>query len=184
MSGGRSKRVTREEWLSTALQLFAKTGEGGLRIEVLARTLDVSKSGFYFHFKDRDDFLQQLLAYWAHEYTEVVTKNPLLLMAPPRQRLLMISTLVFEQNLTEFDAAMYVWANKDPKIAKQVRKVTDMRLAFAGAAFAELGFEGDDLEMRTRVFLAHLSGERHLFGPNKKTAQRHRELRLKMFLDE
>ena len=105
-------------------------------------------------------------------------------MAPPRQRLLMISTLVFEQNLTEFDAAMYVWANKDPKIAKQVRKVTDMRLAFAGAAFAELGFEGDDLEMRTRVFLAHLSGERHLFGPNKKTAQRHRELRLKMFLDE
>lgn len=184
MSGGRSKRVTREEWLSTALQLFAKTGEGGLRIEVLARTLDVSKSGFYFHFKDRDDFLQQLLAYWAHEYTEVVTKNPLLLMAPPRQRLLMISTLVFEQNLTEFDAAMYVWANKDPKIAKQVRKVTDMRLAFAGKAFAELGFEGDDLEMRTRVFLAHLSGERHLFGPNKKTAQRHRELRLKMFLDE
>ena len=184
MSGGRSKRVTREEWLSTALQLFAKTGEGGLRIEVLARTLDVSKSGFYFHFKDRDDFLQQLLAYWAHEYTEVVTKNPLLLMAPPRQRLLMISTLVFEQNLTEFDAAMYVWANKDPKIARQVRKVTNTRLAFAGKAFAELGFKGDDLEMRVRVFIAHLSGERPIFGPNKKIAERHRELRLKMLLGE
>ena len=184
MSGGRSKRITRQDWLSTALQLFAKTGEGGLRVEVVARALDVSKSGFYFHFKDRDDFLQQLLAHWAHEYTEVLTKNPLLLMAPPRQRLLMISTLVFEQNLTEFDAAMYVWANKDPKIAKQVRKVTDMRLAFLGKAFAELGLEGDDLEIRTRVFLAHLSSERHLYGPNKKTAQRHRELRLKMLLGE
>jgi len=96
----------------------------------------------------------------------------------------MISTLVFEQNLTEFDAAMLVWANKDPKIARQVRKVTDMRLAFAGKAFAELGFEGDDLEMRTRVFLGHLSVERQMFGPSKKAAQRYRELRLEMLLGE
>ena len=184
MSGGSSKRITRDQWLSTALQLFAKSGEGGLRVEVLARTLNVSKSGFYFHFKDRDEFLLQLLAYWAHEYTEVVTKNPLLLMTPARQRLLMISTLVFEQNLTEFDAAMYVWANKDPKIARQVRKVTDMRTSFAGKAFAELGFEGDDLEMRARMFVAHLSNERQMFGPDKRIAQRHRELRLAMLLGE
>lgn len=184
MSDGSSRRITKEQWLGTALQLFAKTGEGGLRVEVLARTLAVSKSGFYFHFKDRNDFLQQLLAHWAHEYTEVVTRNPLLLMTPARQRLLMISTLVFEQNLTEFDAAMLVWANKDKKIARQVRKVTNMRLAFAGKAFAELGFEGEDLEMRTRVFLGHLSVERQLFGTDKELAQRHRELRLKMLLGD
>lgn len=178
------RRVSRDQWLSTALQLFAKTGEGGLRVEVLARTLAISKSGFYFHFKDRDDFLQQLLAYWAHEYTEVITNNPLLLLTPARQRLMTISTQVFEQNLTEFDAAMLVWANKDPQIAKRVRKVTDMRLAFAGKAFAELGFEGDDRDMRSRVFVTHLSNERQMFGRNKKTAQRHRELRLKMLLGE
>jgi uncharacterized heparinase superfamily protein len=97
---------------------------------------------------------------------------------------MMISTLVFEQNLTEFDAAMLVWANKDPQIAKRVRKVTDMRLAFAGKAFAELGFEGEDLEMRIQVFIAHLSVERQMFGSNKKAAQRHRELRLAMLLGE
>ena len=179
-----SRRVSRDQWLATALQLFAKTGEGGLRVEVLARTLAISKSGFYFHFKDREDFLQQLLAYWAHEYTEVITDNPLLLLTPARQRLMTIATQVFEQNLTEFDAAMLVWANKDPTIARQVRKVTDMRLAFAGKAFAELGFEGDDLEMRARVFLGHLSVDRQMFGSNKKVAQRHRELRLKMLLGE
>ena len=128
MSDGSSKRITQDQWLSKALELFAKTGEGGLRVEKLARSLGVSKSGFYFHFNSREDFLQQLLDYWADEYTEVVTRNPLLLMTPPRERLLMISTLVFEQNLTEFDAAMQVWANKDPDIARQVRKVIDVRL--------------------------------------------------------
>ncbi len=122
MRSSNSKRITRDQWLSKALELFASTGEGGLRVENLARELGVSKSGFYFHFKDREDFLQQLLKYWAHEYTEVVTRNPLLLMTPARDRLTMIATLVFEQNLTEFDAAMLVWANKDPKIARKVRK--------------------------------------------------------------
>ena len=184
MNGSSGKRITRDQWLSKALELFAKTGEGGLRVEKLAQALGVSKSGFYFHFKDREDFLGQLLDYWAHEYTEVITKNPLLLMTPAKERLLMISTLVFEQNLTEFDAAMQVWANKDTDIARRVRKSIDMRLAFAGKAFAELGFTGDDLEMRTRLFLGHLISERQIYGGNKKTAQRHRELRLAMLTGE
>ena len=182
MSDGSGKRITQDQWLSKALELFAKTGEGGLRVEELARSLGVSKSGFYFHFNSREDFLQQLLDYWADEYTEVVTRNPLLLMTPPRERLLMISTLVFEQNLTEFDAAMQVWGNKDPDIARQVRKVIDVRLGFAGKALAELGFEGDDLTMRTRVFIGFLSGERQMFGANKKTAQRYRQRQLEMLL--
>lgn len=108
MPANGSKRVSAEQWLRKALELFAKTGEGGLRVENLARSLNVSKSGFYFHFKDRDDFLQKLIDYWAHEYTAVVVKNPLLIMTPPRERLLMMATFVFEQNLTEFDAAMHV----------------------------------------------------------------------------
>lgn len=178
MTKSTSKRVTRDQWLSKALDIFGKTGEDGLHVEKLARELGVAKSGFYWHFKDRADLLQQLLAYWAHEYTEVVTQNPLLLMTPPRERLLMIATYVFEENLTEFDAAMQVWSNKDPKIAKKVRKATDMRLSFAGKAFEELGFKGDDLEMRTRLFIGYQANERQIYGPNKKMAQRLRERRI------
>lgn len=178
----KSRRVSRDQWLKTALDRFAKTGEEGLRVEVLARELGIAKSGFYWHFKDRDDFLKQLLAYWSHEYTEVVTKNPLLLMAEPRQRLLMIMTLVFEQNLIEFDAAFQVWSNKEPEIAKKVRKVVDSRLRFAGTALEELGFKGDDLKMRTRAFIGFITSERQIFGPNKAASSRHREQYLDMLL--
>ena len=184
MSKSTGKRITRDQWLSKALEIFGKTGEDGLHVEKLARELGVAKSGFYWHFKDRADLLKQLLDYWAHEYTEVVTQNPLLLMTPPRERLLMIATYVFEQNLTEFDAAMQVWSNKDAKIAKTVRKATDMRLAFAGKAFQELGFEGDDLEMRTRLFIGYQSNERQIYGANKKMARRLRELRINLLCDQ
>ena len=40
------KRVTRDQWLSKALELFAKTGQGGLHVEKLSRALEISKSGF------------------------------------------------------------------------------------------------------------------------------------------
>jgi hypothetical protein len=101
-------------------------------------------------------------------------------MTPPRERLRMIATLVFEQNLAEFDAAMLVWSNKDPQIARKVRKVMEIRQAFAGKALAELGFEGDELTMRAQFFIAHLSCERQMFGTSNKLAQRYRELRLEM----
>ena len=177
-------RVSRDQWLKTALDRFAKTGEEGLRVEKLARELGIAKSGFYWHFKDREDFLSQLLAYWSHEYTEVVTLNPLLLTADPRQRLLMIMTLVFEQNLTEFDAAFQVWSNKDPAIARKVRKVVDMRLRFVATAMRELGFEGDELAMRSRVFLGYLTSERQVFGPNAAQSSRARESFLDMLLGD
>ena len=79
-----SKRVSRDQWLAGALEMFARTGADGLRVEQLARSLGVAKSGFYFHFKDREDLLQQLVDYWEAEYTAPVLTNPMLLMASPR----------------------------------------------------------------------------------------------------
>jgi len=170
-----SKRITRDQWLSTALNMFARTGEGGLHVEKLAREVGVAKSGFYWHFKDREELMQDLFAYWSYEYTEIVTENALLLMSPPRQRLLMIMTVVFDQNLTEFDAAMHVWSNKDPKVAKKLRNVLKMRVSFVRQPFVELGFKGNELEIRTRAFLSYINSERQVFGPGQQTSLKLRE---------
>ena len=105
-------------------------------------------------------------------------------MAPPRERLMMIATLVFEQNLTEFEAAMQVWSNKDPKIAKRVDKVVSTRQAFVGKALRELGFEGEDLKSRVRIFLGYITCERQVFGASKKQAQAARELLLQLLIEK
>ena len=41
-----SKRVSREQWLAKALEMFASTGADGLKVEKLAKSLGVAKSGF------------------------------------------------------------------------------------------------------------------------------------------
>lgn len=86
--------------------------------------------------------------------------------------------LVFERNLTEFDLGFRSWGNLVPIINRKVRKAIKVRLDFVRQCFFELGFEGEGLEMRSRLFVGYQSNERDMFGSNKKKATLYRELRL------
>lgn len=178
------KRITRDQWLRKGLELFALSGADGLRVEKIALELGISKSGFYCHFQDREDFLLQILDYWAHEFTEVITENTMLLHLPARERLLLLMAMVYEQDLCEFDAAIDIWSRTNPLVASQRQQVINMRMKFVRNALQELGLKGDDLDMRTSVLAGFQMGERQIFGFNKKTAKLHRELRLKMLIGE
>ena len=178
------KRVTRDQWLRKGLELFALSGAQGLRVEKIALELGISKSGFYCHFQDRDDFLSNILNYWAHEFTEVITANVMLQHLPARERLLLLMAMVYEQNLSEFDAAIDMWSRTDKHVESKRKQVMKKRIKFIRNALQELGLKGDDLEMRTNVLAGFQMSERQLFDLNKKTAKLHRELRLKMLIGE
>ena len=62
-----SSRVSKDQWLAAAVTALEQGGVDAVRVERLARALDVSKSGFYWHFKDRADLLLELLEYWEEE---------------------------------------------------------------------------------------------------------------------
>ena len=78
--------ISKAEWQEAGLQAIIEGGINSLTIEGLARSLGINKSGFYWHFKNRDDLLRQLLKYWTHEVTEVITENPKILKVEPGQK--------------------------------------------------------------------------------------------------
>ena len=162
------KRVSKQDWLEKGLEVLEREGVSGVRVENMARSLGVAKSGFYWHFKDRDDLLQEMLAYWAHESTEVVTDNPELLRAPAEERLRLTAHMILEHDLGGLDLSLRAWANHDPGVARVVRRVYKMRLEFIGNAFAEMGFTGADLEMRARLFVVYHAWERTAFWKDSK----------------
>jgi len=164
----RKKRVSKQDWLEKGLEVLEREGASGVHVEGMARELGVAKSGFYWHFKDRDDLLRQMLDFWAHESTEVVTDNPELLRAPAEERLRLTMYRVLEHDLGGLDLSMHAWAGRDPEVARLVRRVYAMRLEFIRGTFAELGFAGEDLEMRTRLFVVYHSWERTTFPKESK----------------
>ena len=63
--------VSKAEWLEAGLEFLARGSVNSISIEGLAKHLKIAKSGFYWHFRNRDELLRDLLAYWLHEITEV-----------------------------------------------------------------------------------------------------------------
>lgn len=55
------ENLKRQQWIDGGYALFAEHGPSGLKVEVLARRVGRSKSGFYHHFADVEVFREVLL---------------------------------------------------------------------------------------------------------------------------
>jgi len=178
------KRVSKDQWLSAALDMLETGGVNNARVERIAAKLSISKSGFYWHFKDRRDLLNYLLEYWVHEYTEVVSNNPQFHRGDPKKRLEVISKMIEDHDLSKYDLAIFAWAKHDPVAQSVEKKVIKIRLDFIRMQFSDMGFKGDELEMRTLLFVAYHFGESTIFGDTSlRKLNKLRKLRLNMLTE-
>ena len=155
--------VSKAEWLEAGLQTLSSFGIAALTVEGLAKSLGISKAGFYWHFKNRDDMLRQLLDHWAHEITEVITSNPDILALKPKARLIRTAEMIHDSELTRYEIAIRQWALQDKEATRAVKNSNRLRLDFIRTAFSELGFKGEDLEIRTMLFVCYHSWEASMF---------------------
>jgi AcrR family transcriptional regulator len=155
--------ISRAEWLQTAAKILESKGIEGVKIETLARTLGVSRSGFYWHFKNRDELLDHFLDFWLHEVTEVITENPKILELDPLSRLRRTAEIILDYDLVRYETSIRQWALSDERVAEVVASVNQKRMDFVGGALQELGFSGEDLEMRTLLFACYHSCETFMF---------------------
>jgi len=71
--------------------------------------------------------------------------------------------MILDYELTRYEIAIRQWAVQDTEAARAVRKVNRIRLDLVRKALSELGFTGDDLEMRTMLFVCYQSWESPMF---------------------
>ena len=50
-------------WILCGYEIFSREGLNGLKVEVIARRVQISKSSFYHHFADLECFTEMLLNY-------------------------------------------------------------------------------------------------------------------------
>lgn len=155
--------VSKAEWLEAGLEFLGRGSVGAISVEGLAKHLEIAKSGFYWHFKNRDELLRGLLAYWLHEITEVVTVNQELQAMEPHARLQKTAEMLHDYRLTRYEMGIRQWALEDKGAAGIVRKANRMRMDYLMLALSELGIEGEEAEMRAMTFLCYMTWEPHTF---------------------
>ncbi len=162
--GSRKPRVSKSDWLKMALDVLEEGGIHAVRIEHLASRLGVAKSGFYYHFRDREDLCDKLLEHWLTLDGTPFFKERMLEDTTAKERLCIVSEVVDAAGLSRYDTAIRQWSRVDSKVRRTWKQEMQKRLAHIRAFFAELGFEGDDLEMRTRTYVAYQVSDREIFG--------------------
>lgn len=124
-------RLTREDWLRAGRLALLKQGPDAVRVEPLARELGITKGSFYWHFRDRNDLLEALLAEWEEEetlITEALHRTDRAaairsLMEEVRRR-----THLSEQGEAPSDAAIFAWGAIDPEVAARTRRGEEARM--------------------------------------------------------
>jgi AcrR family transcriptional regulator len=171
------RRYSRETWLARALEVLSKEGAGRLHIDRLAALLGVSKGSFYWHFRDRGDFVRSVAQFWADSMTQnVIDAVYAMQEAAPAARLLKVAEMVTHHELARHDLAMRAWAAHEPDLAQVVRKVDQARMQLLQRCFADLGFRGEELALRTRAFVSFFAFE-HAFTVRESRAARLRKLK-------
>ena len=162
-SSSKSERLSREEWLRQALDILAKEGQAKLRVRELADRMGVSTGSFYWHFKNRADFVEQLVEYWAEFSTQQIAVRVRSATGDAKSRLLQLMQAIDEGDLGKFDIPIRAWAAQESTVARVVKKVDKSRVSVVRQLFADMGFTGRELEMRVITFATFHSLEHGLF---------------------
>src|SRR5215469_12958019 len=82
-----SSRLDGGAWITAALDVLASKGIEGVRVEILAKHLKITKGSFYWHFKDRRALLDAMLNEWRRRATFAIIDRLESSHEPPVQRL-------------------------------------------------------------------------------------------------
>ena len=171
-SAGRG--VSKLQWLDAGLDALTHFPASDIKVDSLAQALGIARAGFYWHFKNRENYVTQLLEYWLHKVTEALTKNPDILAMEPKTRLIVTAELIHDNNLARAEPSILLLAAQDKAAAKMVKKANKLRLEYVSNTLKEMGFEGDDLAMRAMLYIAYHSWETTVFSDVSR--KRRREL--------
>lgn len=164
--------LQRADWVAAGLKSLATEGIDQVRVERLALGLKVSKGSFYWHFRDRDELLEEMLTEWERLHTQRVIDRADEESTPTRrlERLFGLVAGTVDGNL---DAAVHSWARQDLRVAARVSAIEGQRIEYITRQLMALGFDAQQARERSQLaYVAYLGwidwGARN-FGSRKRT---------------
>ncbi len=134
---------TRHDWVLAALATLAGGGIDAVKVERIARTLNVSKGSFYWHFTDRAQLLSALLDLWDEDFTRQLIDNAAHLPTPAERlgavaREALVATMAGVDS-ARAEAAVQAWAARDESAAARLRAIEAVRVGYIADELASAG---------------------------------------------
>jgi AcrR family transcriptional regulator len=161
MTGGKG-----DIWIEAGFAELARSGIAGVRIEVLAKSLGVTKGGFYRRFRDRAALLAAMLEAWRAGRIAAIERQASLAGSTARERLASLVRLYSERMNTEgmaIELSIRQWARTDAAAAEAVAGVDAARLKTIAQLYRASGLSHEAAEAQAFLFYCFVFGQSLLF---------------------
>lgn len=146
-------RGSPELWLQAAHDALLDGGVEAVKIQVLAKDLNLSRASFYWFFKDREELLAALLAQWREKNTGNIIKRANAYADSLAEAILNVCDCWFDQALfdSRFEFAIRSWALQSEAVLAEVQAADAARIAALTAMFARFGRTESSAAVRART---------------------------------
>jgi AcrR family transcriptional regulator len=151
-----------QKWVTAGLAELGRGGIEGVRVEVLAQQMGVTKGGFYRQFKDRGALLDAMLDRWIQGRIEAIEGQMELKGEAPEERLSSVIGLftgrVNAQGIA-IELAIRQWARSNESAARAVDLVDAARVKLVSPLYRSMGFSSEEADARALLFYSFLFGQ-------------------------
>lgn len=140
-------------WRDAAYDLLLESGVDAVRILPLAKKLKLSRTSFYWFFRDREALLESLLMLWRDKNTGNFVKHADAHAESIVEAILNVSDCWFNAALfdSRLEFAVRSWALQSEAVQAEVRKADGKRLVALAGVFKRFGHDDMSADVRSRT---------------------------------
>lgn len=153
IAGDTGWRGSIDGWLEAAYDALLEGGVDAVKILPLAKRLKLSRTSFYWFFRDREELLAALIARWRDKNTGNLIRQAEAYAESIAEATLNVFDCWLDRNLfdAKFEFAIRSWALQSDEILKEVQAADNARLAALGRMFERFGHEPVAADVRART---------------------------------
>ncbi len=146
-------RGSQEGWLEAAYESLLESGVDSVKILPLAKRLNLSRTSFYWFFKDREELLAGLVARWRDKNTGGIVRQSEAYAETLAEAMLNVFDCWLDEKLfdSQFEFAIRSWALQSAEILSEVQDADRTRIEALARMFMRFGHSEISADVRART---------------------------------
>ena len=146
-------RGSPEAWLQAAYDALIESGVEGVRILPLAKRLRLSRTSFYWFFRDREELLTALVGRWKDINTGALVSQSQAYAETAAEAVLNVFDCWMDPTLfdSRLEFAIRSWSLQSPEVQAEVKQADQLRIDALAGMFQRFGRAPVAADVRARA---------------------------------
>lgn len=151
----KKQRGSENVWLNAAYEMLTEQGIDAVKVMPLAKKLGLTRTGFYWHFKDRDALLDAVIELWEQKNTGNLIAQTAAYAETICEAMLNLFDCWLDEKLfdAKLDLAIRNWARNDANLQMRLDQADRLRRDALTDMFCRFGYPPEQARARALSIL-------------------------------